>query len=122
MQPFFFRYILYVWVLLVTCGLWLFSQLIILNIYICVLIDLSLYLSQVDIPIKYLEFFLDDDVELEHIKREYGAGRLLIGEVKKRIIEVLTEWVEKHRRAHATAIDEMVDAFMAVRPLPNMFS
>ncbi|KAG4129759.1 Tryptophan--tRNA ligase, cytoplasmic [Gossypium arboreum] len=76
---------------------------------------------EVDIPIKYLNFFLEDDAELEHIKKEYGAGRMLTGEVKKRLIEVLTEIVERHRRARAAVTDEMVDAFMAVRPLPNMF-
>ncbi|KAK6129860.1 hypothetical protein DH2020_036378 [Rehmannia glutinosa] len=77
---------------------------------------------EVDIPVKYLGFFLDDDAELEHIRTEYGAGRMLTGEVKKRLIEVLTELVERHRRARAAVTDEMVDAFMAVRPLPNMFS
>ncbi|KAL1152655.1 hypothetical protein V6Z11_A09G124900 [Gossypium hirsutum] len=76
---------------------------------------------EVDIPIKYLNFFLEDDAELEHIKKAYGAGRMLTGEVKKRLIEVLTEIVERHRRARAAVSDEMVDAFMAVRPLPNMF-
>ncbi|KAE8691755.1 Tryptophan--tRNA ligase [Hibiscus syriacus] len=76
---------------------------------------------EVDIPIKYLNFFLEDDAELEHIKKEYGAGRMLTGEVKKRLTEVLTELVERHRRARAAVTDVMVDAFMAVRPLPNMF-
>ncbi|XP_065867716.1 tryptophan--tRNA ligase, cytoplasmic [Euphorbia lathyris] len=76
---------------------------------------------EVDIPIKYLNFFLDDDVELEHIKKEYAAGRMLTGEVKKRLAEVLTEIVERHRLARSAVTDQMVDAFMAVRPLPNMF-
>ncbi|KAL6961928.1 tryptophan--tRNA ligase [Sarracenia purpurea var. burkii] len=77
---------------------------------------------EIDIPIKYLGFFLEDDAELEHIRREYGAGRMLTGEVKKRLIEVLTNLVERHRRARAAVTEEMVDAFMAVRPLPNMFN
>ncbi|KNA17546.1 hypothetical protein SOVF_079050 [Spinacia oleracea] len=76
---------------------------------------------EVDIPVKYLGFFLDDDAELEHIKTEYGAGRLLTGEVKKRLIDVLTEMVERHQRVRSAVTDEMVDAFMAVRPLPHMF-
>ncbi|KAL2926730.1 Tryptophan--tRNA ligase cytoplasmic [Bienertia sinuspersici] len=76
---------------------------------------------EVDIPVKYLGFFLEEDAELEHIKTEYAAGRLLTGEVKKRLIEVLTEMVERHQRARAAVSDEMVDAFMAVRPLPHMF-
>ncbi|GMN25943.1 hypothetical protein TIFTF001_001135 [Ficus carica] len=77
---------------------------------------------EVDIPVKYLDFFLDDDKELEHIKKEYGAGHMLTGEVKQRLIQVLTELVERHRKARAAVTDEMVDAFMAVRPLPNMFN
>ncbi|RWW55234.1 hypothetical protein BHE74_00038139 [Ensete ventricosum] len=99
---------------------------------------------QVDIPVKYLGFFLEDDAELDHIRKstvhlvnfkEYGAGRMLTGEVKKRLVEVLSELVEQHQRARAAVTDEvskhflekrlyfrMVDAFMAVRPLPYMFS
>ncbi|KAL8146436.1 tryptophan--tRNA ligase, cytoplasmic [Apium graveolens] len=77
---------------------------------------------EVDIPFKYLGFFLDDDDELENIRTEYGAGRMLTGDVKKRLTEVLTDIVERHREARAAVTDEMVDAFMAVRPLPNMFS
>ncbi|XP_050372620.1 tryptophan--tRNA ligase, cytoplasmic [Argentina anserina] len=76
---------------------------------------------EVDIPYKYLKFFLDDDTELAHIAKEYGAGRMLTGEVKQRLIQVLTEIVERHCRARAAVTDEMVDAFMAVRPLPSMF-
>lgn len=77
---------------------------------------------EVDIPFKYLSFFLEDDNELNHIKEEYGSGRMLTGEVKKRLVEVLSEMVERHRKARAAVTDEMVDAFMAVRPLPYMFS
>ncbi|XP_066392412.1 tryptophan--tRNA ligase, cytoplasmic-like [Miscanthus floridulus] len=75
----------------------------------------------VDVPIKYLNFFLEDDDELEHIKKEYKEGRMLTGEVKQRLIAVLSELVVKHQRARAQVTEEMVDAFMAVRPLPNMF-
>ncbi|XP_076924397.1 tryptophan--tRNA ligase, cytoplasmic-like [Bidens hawaiensis] len=77
---------------------------------------------EVDIPFKYLSFFLEDDEELEHIRKEYGSGRMLTGEVKKKLIDVLTVLVERHRAARAAVTDEMVDAFMAVRPLPNMFN
>eukprot|EP01018_Ginkgo_biloba_P014987 Gb_01767 [translate_table: standard] len=76
---------------------------------------------EVDVPVKYLSFFLENDAELDHIKQEYGAGRMLTGEVKKRLVEVLTELVERHRKTRAAVTDEMVDAFMAVRPLPDMF-
>ncbi|CAN6353050.1 unnamed protein product [Urochloa humidicola] len=75
----------------------------------------------VDVPIKYLNFFLEDDDELEHIKKEYKEGRMLTGEVKQRLIAVLSELVATHQRARAQVTEEMVDAFMAQRPLPNMF-
>ncbi|WVZ98556.1 hypothetical protein U9M48_043985 [Paspalum notatum var. saurae] len=75
----------------------------------------------VDVSIKYLNFFLEDDDELEHIKKEYKEGRMLTGEVKQRLIAVLSELVARHQRARAQVTEEMVDTFMAVRPLPNMF-
>jgi tryptophanyl-tRNA synthetase len=34
----------------------------------------------VDVPWKYLNFFMEDDAKLGHIGREYGAGRMLTGE------------------------------------------
>lgn len=34
----------------------------------------------VDVPWKYLNFFMEDDANLTHIGREYGAGRMLTGE------------------------------------------
>ncbi|CAA7026666.1 unnamed protein product [Microthlaspi erraticum] len=77
---------------------------------------------EVDVPFKYLSFFLNDDSELEHIRKEYGepGGRIQSGGVKKRLTEVLTEIVERHRKARAAVTEEMVDAFMDARPLPSM--
>lgn len=46
----------------------------------------------VDIPWKWLNFFLDDDAELKTIGEEYQAGRMLTGQVKKRLIEVNTRY------------------------------
>ena len=39
--------------------------------------------------------------------QEYGAGRMLTGEVKQRLIEVLTKLVERHCRARAAVTDEV---------------
>jgi len=60
----------------------------------------------VDVPIKYLNFFLQDDDELEHIKKEYKEGRMLTDEVKQRLIAVLSELVARHQRARAQVTDE----------------
>ena len=42
----------------------------------------------VDVPWKYLNFFMDDDKRLKTIGEEYGAGRMFTGEVKKELIQV----------------------------------
>ena len=39
--------------------------------------------------------------------QEYGAGRMLTGEVKQRLIQVLTEIVERHRNARAAVTEEV---------------
>ena len=71
----------------------------------------------VDVSYKYLTFFLDDDEYLEKIGQEYGSGQMLTGEIKKILIDVLTEMVERHKVNRALVTEEMVDAFMSPRPL-----
>ncbi|KAL4442711.1 hypothetical protein ABPG77_006705 [Micractinium sp. CCAP 211/92] len=72
----------------------------------------------VDVPWKWLNFFLEDDAKLAKIGEEYGSGRMLTGEIKAELIAVLTEMVERHKKARAAVTDDIVDAFMAVRPMP----
>lgn len=72
---------------------------------------------EIDVPYQYLRFFLEDDEELAHIGREYAAGRMLTGEVKKKLIETLTPMILAHQEARAKVTDEVVRGFMAVRPL-----
>lgn len=50
----------------------------------------------VDVSVKYLEVFMEDDDRLADIKRKYAAGEMLTGEVKKVLIEVLQEAVKQH--------------------------
>ena len=71
----------------------------------------------VDIPYQWLRFFLEDDDELQTIAVEYKAGRMLSGEVKARLIEVLTTMCTRHQEKRAEATDDVVRSFMAVRPL-----
>ena len=71
----------------------------------------------VDVAYQYLRFFLEDDEELETIRVDYAAGRLLTGEVKGRLIAVLNEMVGEHQARRAAVTDDVVAEFMAVRPL-----
>jgi tryptophanyl-tRNA synthetase len=43
---------------------------------------------EVDVPWKYLNFFLEDDERLAEIGREYSSGRMLTGEIKAELIKV----------------------------------
>ena len=69
----------------------------------------------VDVSFQYLSFFLESDAELERIRVEYSAGRMLTGELKQILIEVLKNLVAEHQRARTAVTDEQVAAFMAIR-------
>jgi len=71
----------------------------------------------VDVAYQYLSFFLDDDIELAQIEEGYRTGKLLTGEVKARLVQVLTERVERHQRARASVSNEVVETFMSVRKI-----
>lgn len=76
---------------------------------------------EVDVPWKWLNFFMEDDARLEEIGREYGAGRMLTGDVKAELIGVLNDMVARHQAARAAVTEEVVDAFMAPRAMEGLF-
>lgn len=72
---------------------------------------------EVDIPYQYLSFMLEDDEELAHIAREYGSGRMMSGEVKQKLIDVMTEFALDMQARRAAVTDEQIAEFMRVREL-----
>ena len=66
----------------------------------------------IDIPYQYLRFFIQDDAELEQLGADYSSGRMLTGEVKKRCIEVLQEFVSDFQKQRAKVTDEIVRQYM----------
>jgi tryptophanyl-tRNA synthetase len=69
----------------------------------------------VDVSFQYLSFFLESDAELERIRQEYSSGRMLTGELKQILVDVLRKLVAQHQKARSAVTDEQVAAFMAVR-------
>merc|ERR1712087_880578 len=69
----------------------------------------------IDVSYQWLKFFLDDDDELARIGEEYARGRMLTGEIKAKLIDVLTDLVVSFQRRRAMVTDDMVYAYMAVR-------
>ena len=70
-----------------------------------------------DVAYEYLTFFLEDDEELATIGRDYSSGALTTGEVKARLISVITEMVTEHQARRSAVSSEIVEQYMSVRPL-----
>ena len=75
----------------------------------------------VDISYQYLTFFLEDDAKLEQIRQDYTSGKMLTGELKKELIDLLTPVVTSHQEARKAVTNEVVQQYMAVRPLKFNF-
>lgn len=71
----------------------------------------------VDVPYKYLEFFLEDDVKLKQIYDDYKSGKLLTSEIKAICIEQVQQYVAGFQERRAKVDEDIVKNFMSVRPL-----
>lgn len=67
----------------------------------------------VDIPYNYLRFFLEDDEQLEDIRERYSTGKMLTGEVKKVLIDVLQKFVAGHQERRSKLGMEDVKKFLS---------
>ena len=70
-----------------------------------------------DIPFQYLEYFLEDAEELMRIKKEYGRGEMLTGEVKKILIQELQKLIGEFQERRKNVTQEVVEQFFAIRML-----
>lgn len=73
---------------------------------------------EIDVSIQYLNFFMEDDEELEKIKKDYSSGELLTGHLKARLIEVLQKLVGKHQEERAKVDEEVLKKFFTIRRYP----
>jgi tryptophanyl-tRNA synthetase len=73
--------------------------------------------TDVDVPYKYLTFFLEDDDELARIKEQYEKGELMTGEIKALCIKELQEYVAGFQERRAKVSDQIVENFFARKPL-----
>lgn len=77
---------------------------------------------EVDTSFQYLKYFLEDDQELEQIRRSYTSGELLTGNLKKRTIEVVQNLVADHQRRRAEITDDVVRTFMRADRFPRLIN
>ncbi|KAF2458549.1 hypothetical protein BDY21DRAFT_385081 [Lineolata rhizophorae] len=71
----------------------------------------------VDVAFQYLSFFTDDDDELKFIEEAYRKGEMLTGELKKKCILKLQDFIGASQTRRAFIDDAVLDEFMTVRPL-----
>ena len=71
----------------------------------------------IDTSYQYLTFFMDDDERLKQIAEDYSKGKLLTAEVKKELTKTLIPIIDTFQRNRARVTDDIVDSFLAVRPL-----
>ena len=60
----------------------------------------------VDVPFQWLYmFFEQDDKQIEKIRSDYKAGRMLTGEIKDILIQKITGFLQEHRQRRERARD-----------------
>ena len=60
---------------------------------------------------------MEDDEELADIAEKYSTGKLLTGDVKKRLIKCLQDFVKDFQERRKKVTDEEVKKFMSVRKI-----
>jgi len=68
---------------------------------------------EVDVPYQYLLYLLEDDNELQQIAIEYGSGRMMSSEIKKKMSDVVVSFVKEHQRRRADITPELLDMYFS---------
>ena len=72
---------------------------------------------KIDVPFKFLEFFLEDDQQLEQIREQYSQGRMMTTQVKKLTASVVSKLIQEHQERRAQITEYELKEFMSIRKL-----
>ena len=67
-----------------------------------------------DVAYQYLYIFLDDEEQLAKIASEYSSGKMLTGEIKNLLINLLKEEFSQYQQKRNNVTDEDVKIFMTL--------
>ncbi|KAF9762790.1 Tryptophan--tRNA ligase [Nosema granulosis] len=67
--------------------------------------------TEVDVAYQYLRYFFESDEELSILKEGYEKGEVSTGEMKKKCIEVVCEFVKEYQERRNLITDEFVEKF-----------
>lgn len=71
----------------------------------------------IDVSFQYLRFFYFDDEDLEYIRQQYTSGALSTGQLKAKLIDVLSRFVTDFQTRRAAITDDIVEASMQIRKI-----
>ncbi|KAL3984761.1 tryptophan--tRNA ligase [Acanthocheilonema viteae] len=71
----------------------------------------------IDISYQFLRYFMEDDDELESIRKRYTSGELLTGELKAIAIKEIQRIMAELQQRRKEVTDEIVESFMIPRKL-----
>lgn len=76
----------------------------------------------IDIPYQWLRHYMEDEEELEKIKKQYGprqesdtSTRMLSGQVKAILIEIISKIIDEHQSIRKNISLELLNKFMSRR-------
>lgn len=64
-----------------------------------------------DVAYQYLLYFMDSDKELERIAHEYRSGKMMSGEIKKIMADVISKVIQEHQERVSKVTPELVKQF-----------
>uniref|UniRef100_F1KZR6 Tryptophan--tRNA ligase, cytoplasmic n=1 Tax=Ascaris suum TaxID=6253 RepID=F1KZR6_ASCSU len=76
---------------------------------------------EVDISFQFLRYFMEDDEQLEDIRKRYTSGEMLTGELKAIAIKEVQRVISELQARRKTITDEMVELFTKPRKLKYDF-
>ena len=68
----------------------------------------------VDIPINYLNFFLTNREEYLKIKESYKKGEISTGEVKNRLIVIINDIIDDHKKIREIIKSDIIQMYMRI--------
>lgn len=74
---------------------------------------------EIDTSYQYLNYFLEDDTQLEEIRESYSSGEMLSGDLKRKTIAVVQNLVAEHQQRKAEVTDDIVKIFMRADRFPR---
>lgn len=70
---------------------------------------------EVDVAFQYLRFFMDDDDELEKIRKEYSSGEMSTSVLKQKCIQVVQEMVKSIQEVYKMNDEEKSNIFVETK-------